>query len=78
MLIAEAHGKRCPPFPLSTQLILNHDVATHWIWINGCLMDMLASGVLCDEELAASSPTRPTGLVNTGRKSSAEKHPSIS
>lgn len=40
--------------------------------MSGCLMDMLASGARCDGTLAASSPTRPSGLFNSGRKSSAE------
>lgn len=39
--------------------------------MSGCLMDMLASGVRWVGVLAASSPTRPKGLFNIGRKLSA-------
>lgn len=45
---------------------------THWISMSGCLSDMLAIGALWEGVLAASSPTRPSGLFNSGRKSSAE------
>lgn len=47
------------------------DCCAHWNSMSGCLMDMLASGVRWVGMLAASSPTRPKGLFNIGRKSPA-------
>lgn len=50
---------------------------THWISMSGCLSDTLARGIRVIGTLAAPSPTRPMGLFNTGRKSSAQTHTDI-
>lgn len=50
---------------------------THWISMSGCLSDTLARGLRVIGTLAAPSPTRPMGLFNTGRKSSAQTHTDI-